>query len=185
MELAAMLLEAGADANDAQALYNCGLQSPPDDDGYLRLLLRYGLGTGTGGPWHRRLAPVHPSPRQLLDQELIKAVSKNLPERVELLLAHGADPAGLGTQRPGPGHYDSWQLATMTAHREVLELLAAAGSRPEPDPVLSFLGACLAGDAQQVRVMMSADPGIAAEAAAREPDLLVDAYLAELGNPEP
>jgi hypothetical protein len=185
MELAAMLLEAGADANDAQALYNCGLQSPPDDDGYLRLLLRYGLGTGTGGPWHRRLAPVHPSPRQLLDQELIKAVSKNLPERVELLLAHGADPAGLGTQRPGPGHYDSWQLATMTAHREVLELLAAAGSRPEPDPVLSFLGACLAGDAHQVRVMMSADPGIAAEAAAREPDLLVDAYLAELGNPEP
>jgi hypothetical protein len=184
MELATMLLEAGADANDAQALYNCGLQSPPDDDGYLRLLLRYGLGTGTGGPWQRRLAPVHPSPRQLLDHELIKAVSKNLPERVELLLAHGADPAGLGTSRPGPGHYDSWQLATMTAHREVLELLAAVRSRPEPDPVLSFLGACLAGDAQQVRVMISADPGIAAEAAAREPDLLVDAYLAELGKPD-
>jgi hypothetical protein len=184
MELATMLLEAGADANDAQALYNCGLQSPPDDDGYLRLLLRYGLGTGTGGPWHRRLAPVHPSPRQLLDLELIKAVSKNLPGRVELLLAHGADPAGLGTKHPGPGHYDSWQLATMTAHREVLELLAAGGSRPEPDPVLSFLGACLAGDAQQVAAMMSVDPGIAAEAAAREPDLLVDAYLAELGTPD-
>jgi hypothetical protein len=184
VELATMLLEAGADVNDAQALYNCGLQSPPDDDDYLRLLLRYGLGTGSGGPWHRRLAPVHPSPRQLLDHELIKAVSKNLPERVELLLAHGANPAGLGTKHPGPGHYDSWQLATMTARREVLELLAAAGSRPEPDPVLSFLGACLAGDAQQVAAMMSADPGIAAEAAALEPDLLVDAYLAELGKPD-
>jgi hypothetical protein len=182
MELATMLLEAGADANDSQALYNCGLQSPPDDDGYLRLLLRYGLGTGTGGPWHCRLAPVHHSPRQLLDQELIKAVSRNLPERVGLLLAHGADPAGRGTQHPAFGHHDAWQLATMTAHREVLELLAAARPRPEPDPALSFLGACMAGDAQQVRAMLNADPGVAAEAAAREPDRLVDA--AEQDRPD-
>src|SRR6185437_9110723 len=93
-ELATLLLAAGADASDSQALYNCGLQSPPDSDEYLRLLLRYGLGTGTGGPWHERLAPAHPSPRQSLDDELIKAVSKDLPDRVALLLEHGADPAG-------------------------------------------------------------------------------------------
>lgn len=48
IELATMLLEAGADPNDSQALYNCSLQSPPDDNGYLRLLLRYGLGKGSG-----------------------------------------------------------------------------------------------------------------------------------------
>jgi ankyrin repeat protein len=57
----------------------------------------------------------------------------------------------------------------------VLDLLAAAGPAPEPDPALSFLGACMAGDARQVRALRIADPGIAAEAIAREPDLLVDA----------
>jgi hypothetical protein len=179
-ELATMLLAAGADANDSQALYNCGLQSPPDDDAYLRLLLRYGLGTGTGGPWHRRLAPVHPSPPQLLDQELIQAVAKNLPDRVRLLLAHGADPAGLGTEHPVFGHHDSWQLATMTGARDLSELLAAGQPAPDADPVLSFLGACMSGDARRVRAMLSADPGLAAEAVAREPDLLVDAAEREL-----
>jgi hypothetical protein len=175
MELATLLLEAGADANDSQALYNCGLQSPPDDDGYLRLLLRYGLGTGTGGPWHQRLAPVHDSPRQLLDQELIKAVRKDLPGRVGLLLAHGADPAGPGTRHPADGRRSAWEWATVGGRREILDLFAAAGPAPEIDPVLAFLGTCMAGDRARVRAMRAADPGIAAEALAREPGLLVDA----------
>jgi hypothetical protein len=179
-ELATLLLESGADANDSQALYNCGLQSPPDDDGYLRLLLRYGLGRGDGGPWHRRLAPAHPSPRQLLDEELIKAVAKDLPERIALLLAHGADPAGLGTRHPVFGRHDSWQIATMTGARELLGLLAAGWPAPDPDPVLSFLGACMSGDARQVRAMLAADPGLAAEAVAREPDVLAGAAEREL-----
>ena len=112
MELATLLLAAGADANDSQALYNCGLQSPPDNDGYLRLLLRHGLGTGSGGPWHQRLAPVHPSPRQLLDQELIKAVRKGLADRVGLLVAHGADPAGRepGPAAAPPGSWPPWPV---------------------------------------------------------------------------
>lgn len=172
LELATLLLEAGADANDSQALYNCGLQSPPDDDGYLRLLLRFGLGRGTGGPWHERLAPVHHSPRQLLDQELIKAVRKDLPDRVTLLLAHGADPAGPGAR---PGGHTAWEWATLGGRREILDLLATAGPAPPADPALVFQGACMAGDTDQVRARRAADPGIAAEALAREPDVLVDA----------
>jgi hypothetical protein len=175
MELATLLLEAGADANDSQALYNCGLQSPPDDDGYLRLLLRYGLGKGTGGPWHQRLAPAHPSPRQLLDDELIKAVSKDLPDRVALLLEHGADPAGLGIAHPVYGGHDSWELATLIGSERVLELLARAGPPPEQDPVLAFLGACMSGDEPRARAMLADDPGIAALAIAREPDLVARA----------
>lgn len=185
IELATLLLEAGADANDSQALYNCGLQSPPDDDGYLRLLLRFGLGAGTGGPWHERLAPVHPSPRQLLDQELIKAVRKALPGRVTLLLEHGADPTGRGTApASGPatgsaaGH-TAWEWATLGGRREILDRLAASGPAPAADPVLAFLGACMAGDADRVRELRAADPGITAEAIAREPDVLVDAAEAD------
>jgi ankyrin repeat protein len=172
IELATRLLEAGADANDSQALYNCGLQSPPDDDGYLRLLLRFGLGRGTGGPWHERLAPVHHSPRQLLDQELIKAVRKDLPDRVALLLADGADPAGPGIR---PGGHTAREWATLGGRREILDLLATTGPAPPADPVLVFLGACMAGDADQVRALRAADPGITAEAMAREPDVLADA----------
>ncbi|HEY1620687.1 MAG TPA: ankyrin repeat domain-containing protein [Streptosporangiaceae bacterium] len=175
MELAELLLGAGADPNDSQALYNRGLQSPPDDDGYLRLLLRHGLGTGTGGPWHQRLAPAHPSPRQLLDQELIKAVSKDLPDRAGLLLAHGADPAGRGTGHGAYGGHDSWELATMAGHHVVLAVLAAAAPPPPGDPALEFLGACMAGDAVRVGALRDADPGLPAEAVAREPDLIVRA----------
>ena len=176
MELATLLLATGADANDSQALYNCGLQSPPDDDGYLRLLLRFGLGAGSGGPWHERLAPVHPAPRQLLDQELIKAVRKGLADRVALLLAHGADPAGPGT---GRGGHTAWEWATLGDRRKILDLLATTGPAPQADPVLTFLGACMAGDTDRVRALRAADPGIAAEAIAREPDVLVDAVEAD------
>jgi ankyrin repeat protein len=45
--------------------------------------------------------------------------------------------------------------------------------------VLTFLGACLAGDQDRVRDLRAADPGIAAEAIAREPDVLVDAAEAD------
>jgi hypothetical protein len=182
VELATLLLEAGADASDSQALYNCGLQSPPDSDEYLRLLLRFGLGTGTGGPWHERLAPAHPSPRQSLDQELIKAVRKNLPVRVALLLEHGADPSGAGIRHPADGGHTAWQWATISGRPEIVDLLAAAAPPPDADPVLEFLGACMAGDAARARAMRAADPGIAAEAIMREPDLLADA--AEQGRPD-
>lgn len=175
IELATLLLEAGADPSDSQVLYNCGLQSPPDSDEYLRLLLRYGLGTGTGGPWHERLAPAHPSPRESLDQELIQAVRKNLPGRVRLLLEHGADPSGPGLRHPADGGHTAWQWGTIGGNREIADLLAAAAPQPAADPVLEFLGACIAGDAARAREMRAADPGISAEALMREPDLLADA----------
>jgi hypothetical protein len=171
-ELATLLLEAGADANDSQALYNCGLQSPPDDDSYLRLLLRYGLGQGSGGPWHQRLAPVHPAPRQLLDQELIKAVRKGLPDRAALLLAHGADPAGQGT---GHGGHTAWEWAALGGQPAILDLLSQTGPGPDFDEVLDFLAACMRGDSKRAMSLRAADPGLAAEAIAREPDLLVEA----------
>ena len=49
--LAALLLAAGADANDGQALYNLQFG---DDDRHLVLLFEHGLGRGDGGPWAAR-----------------------------------------------------------------------------------------------------------------------------------
>ena len=54
LALARLLLQAGADANDGQALYNQGWGPQPGED-WLELLFEFGLGTGDGGPWRRRL----------------------------------------------------------------------------------------------------------------------------------
>ena len=50
-EFARLLLEAGADPNDNQGLYN-RMQYPNDE--HLKLLFEYGLGKDQGGPWFKR-----------------------------------------------------------------------------------------------------------------------------------
>ena len=51
VEFARLLLEAGADPNDNQGLYN-RMQQPNDD--HWKLLFEYGLGKDQGGPWFKR-----------------------------------------------------------------------------------------------------------------------------------
>ena len=60
-EFARLLLEAGADPNDNQGLYN-RMQYP--DDEHLKLLFEYGLGKDQGGPWFKRFFQFWPSRRQ-------------------------------------------------------------------------------------------------------------------------
>ena len=50
--LATLLLEAGADPNDSQALYNRHFES---NDDHLKILFAHGLGRDTRGPWQARL----------------------------------------------------------------------------------------------------------------------------------
>ena len=52
LALARLLLEAGANPNDGQALYNRMFE--PDND-HLELLFEFGLGAGDGGPWKARM----------------------------------------------------------------------------------------------------------------------------------
>ena len=59
LALARLLLQAGADPNDGQALYNRMFE--PGND-HLELLFEFGLGTGDGGPWRRRLGAALDSP---------------------------------------------------------------------------------------------------------------------------
>jgi hypothetical protein len=91
--LAEVLLAAGADANDHQAIYNRGLgDAPRDDTDVLELLYAHGLGTGDGGVWARRLGDALPSPADLVAEVLQHAAEHGLERRVRLALAHGADP---------------------------------------------------------------------------------------------
>jgi hypothetical protein len=166
--LAELLLTAGADANDSQTLYNCGLR--PEGDSHLRLLLRYGLGRGDGGVWHRRLGPTHPTPAQLLQDELIKAAQHGAVDRARLLLRHGADPRGVGTAHPVFGGLDALSIAMLYGHADVAELFGG-----EVDPVLRFLGDCMRGD-----VGVAVDPRTVELAIAAKPRHLVEA--AKLGR---
>ena len=90
IRLATLLLEAGADPNDGQALYN-RMFSPADD--HLELLLRYGLGSGDGGVWHRKLPGRLDSPAVMLRSQLIWAITHDMTSRIRLLADHGVDLA--------------------------------------------------------------------------------------------
>jgi hypothetical protein len=83
-----LLLEAGADPNDGQALYNRMFE--PGND-HLELLLEFGLGTGDGGPWKARMGDALDPPEQLLRGELSWAIAHGMTERVRLLADHGVD----------------------------------------------------------------------------------------------
>ncbi|GAA5157976.1 ankyrin repeat domain-containing protein [Pseudonocardia eucalypti] len=152
LALARLLLEAGADANDSQALYHLAFAGPGEDrNDWLELLLAHGLGRGSGGPWHRRMAPIHPTPARLLQDALLHAASEGLANRVRLLLEAGADVRGLGTEHPIMGGRNAYELAMLSGNVEIAELLRAAGAEADPvrgeaDPVLEFVARCMRGD---------------------------------------
>ena len=83
--LARLLLTAGADANDAQALYNRMFE--PGND-HLELLFEFGLGQDTGGPWLGRLGEALGSPASTLRGQLAWAITHGMTDRVRLLAEH-------------------------------------------------------------------------------------------------
>lgn len=88
MELARVLLQRGADPNDGQALYNRMFTSGKD---HLELLFEFGLGTGDGGPWRRRLGEALETPALALRRQLKWAIDHQLTDRVGLLARHHID----------------------------------------------------------------------------------------------
>ena len=123
IELARLLLAAGADPNDGQALYNNGLAGTAHDDvSHLQLLVEFGLGTPTDGPWYRRFGSQLTPPAALLDDELEVAAHRGLPNRMRFLAELGLDlnrPVGRSRQTP-------WQLANASGHTAVIDVLIQA-----------------------------------------------------------
>ena len=150
LALARLLLGAGADANDAQTLYNRGLGgSWEDDTEVLELLFEFGLGRGDGGVWKARLGPTLPTPERLVRDELATAALRGGPRRARLLLQHGADVDGVGGH-PAYGGRTPLELALLNGHREVAEILEAAGGTARLAEVETFLVAVMRGDAGAV-----------------------------------
>ena len=176
--LATVLLEAGADPNDGQTLYN---RSFTPDDAWLRILFAHRLGEGDGGPWAARLEGRLATPREMLEDLLLPAASLDFPGRVELLLEHGVDPDGAGTRHPVYRDHSPLGHAVRNGATRVAELLRAAGAAEPPlDPAEALLAACMRGDADDVHRLVAADPALASQAVARDPERIVMA--AELGR---
>jgi len=152
--LARLLLDAGADPNDGQALYNRHFRP---DDGHLELLFEYGLGTDKGGPWYARLGERLASPRRLLVEELWSAARKGYFDRVRLLVAHGADVHAAG-RRDGRTPY---RAASLADHGEIAEYLAAHGAAREPlSEDDAFEAACVGGRREDALALLRRDPGL-------------------------
>ena len=109
-ELAKLLLDAGSNPNDGQALYNRMFK--PEND-VIHLFLSYGLKANDKVNW------VENSEYGMLDFLLGYAVKQNSPQRVALLLEHGADPNSLDFYNK-KSHYKN---AVANGNAEIAELL--------------------------------------------------------------
>jgi ankyrin repeat protein len=166
--LARLLLERGANANDAQALYN--RQFRPGTD-HLELLFEFGLGRGDGGPWNQRMGDQMESPTQMVQHQLRWAIHHNMIDRVRLFVERGVDVTTPFDEHP------SWaalargrtpiEFAAVCGATDIVELLAAKGAElPELSPVDAYVAALLSGQAPE---------GDAAAAIASRPSLVVQA----------
>ena len=181
--LARLLLEAGADPNDGQALYNRMFE--PGND-HLELLFEFGLGTGDGGPWRRRLGDALDSPAQMVRGELAWAITHGMTERVRLLVEHGAEVTA-----PYQG-VTMTSMAATTGHADLVDYLVAHGAPPlDLAPADAFVAAVLAADRAGLGQLLTDHPGLAGEMRAARPALITWAtacanpaaveILAELG----
>lgn len=163
-EFARLLLEAGADPNDNQGLYN-RMQYPNDE--HLKLLFEYGLGKDQGGPWFTRFFQHWPyasaprSPSDILSYQLRWAISANYFDRVKLLVENGADVNGI-SQYPA-GARAPYAEAVYHGHQEIADYLLAKGAK-RIAIVLSkteeFRIACYRDDADRVRELVANDPSL-------------------------
>jgi hypothetical protein len=173
--LAHALLDAGADPNDGQALYNRMFE--PDDD-HLELLFAYGLGTGSGGPWRERLGDLMDAPSALLRAQLHWAVTHQMPARVELLARHAVD-----VRTPFADGRAAADLAALNGDPQSVQILVTAGaSSPALDAPEALLAAARAGDRVGVARLVDEDPDIVDAARALRPIAILDAVIA--GRPD-
>jgi hypothetical protein len=180
--LARLLLAAGADPNDDQTIYN-RMFFP--DNSHLELLFEYGLGDTAKGPWLTRLNATMDSVTATLRGQVVWAIKHGFVDRVRLLMEHGVDILEPFTDVPRL-HRDGRtpvQLASAEGHRDIVDLLVAAGApKPTPSAAEQLVGACLAADRTTVKRLLSGHPGLLDEVCAWQPGLMVRA--AELSRPE-
>jgi Ankyrin repeats (3 copies) len=170
--LARLLLTAGADPNDAQALYNRMFE--PGND-HLELLFEFGLGQDVGGPWLARFGDVCGTPADMLRGQLAWAITHGMTDRVRLLAAHGVDVSAPFDEGQTPA-----AVARTTGHDLVSVLASYGAAEPSLPPLDDFIAATLAADQARMGQLRDRHPDIVAQARAARPALVV--WAAVLGR---
>jgi ankyrin repeat protein len=151
--LARLLLDAGADPNDTQTLYNRHFE--PNDD-HLKLLFSYGLGRDRGGPWIRLADPSF-SLSKMFAEQLCWAAQHGFADRVTLLVDHGVD---VNAPSPRDGR-SAYEQAVLNGQSEIAEYLVQNGARRiELDRDDRFALACIAGRRDEVQTMLDEEPAL-------------------------
>jgi len=149
--LARLLLTAGAEPNDGQALYNRMFRP---DDSHLELLYEFGLGRGDGGPWKRRLGAAAETIEQMMARQLQWAIDHGYDRRVRLLIEHGVDVA-----RPLADGRTPVEHAITAGRPDLLADLKAAGATVRTVKANEELaGLLLAGDRAAIDAFTRAHP---------------------------
>lgn len=174
-ELTRLLLEAGADCNDSQALYNRMFQS---SNTAIERLLEFGLNKDHMCSWYATVdGKLVQNPEKTLDYQLQWAVKNNHKKRVKILTEHGAN---VSQNLPNDGG-DLVRIARVRGFNEVAETLEEHGAKPyQMTTVEAFLNHCLNGDESSARALLSANPNLIAETYKHDPEAMNNA--ADLGN---
>ena len=146
--LARALLDAGADANDEQTLYNRTFEP---DNRHLELLFEYGL-----------------DDTDELAFQLAWAVAHGMDERVQLLVDHGVDPDTEVGGRYDMAPRSAYAAALTSGHTGTAELLQRLGASTELTQEEQVLAAVFSGgdaDPDAVATAIEARPGLVAWAA--------------------
>ncbi|HEV2702358.1 MAG TPA: ankyrin repeat domain-containing protein [Steroidobacteraceae bacterium] len=120
VELVRLLLDAGANPNQSQALYNTMLGH--DLGKWLPIFVQYGLKAGDRANWN-------PDDKQpIFDFLLCQLVAQGNVDLVRFLLEHGANANAVSRYNHRAAH----TTARLTGHAEIAELLERFGARSEP-----------------------------------------------------
>lgn len=119
-ELVRLLLDAGANPNQSQALYNAMLGEHLGE--WLALLVQYGLKAGDPANW----SPDETEP--IFDFLLGQVVLQGKLELARYLLEHGANANAVSRYN----HHTAHAIAQLTAQTEMAHLLERFGAKVEP-----------------------------------------------------
>jgi ankyrin repeat protein len=148
-EIAELLLGAGADPNDSQALYNCHFTPGTE---WLELLLSHGL--TADAPTN----PDDPTEETTLNYQLGAAVRTGNTDATRLLLQHGADASGRDDRYTERSYVEN---VVTNGYGDILELLVSHGSeQPELTAADRFRFAVVAGNAEEAERLSSENPAV-------------------------
>ncbi len=119
-DLVKLLLDAGANPNQSQALYNAMLGQHLDK--WLAVFVQHGLKAGDPANWN----PDEQEP--IFDFLLSQEALHGKLETVRYLLEHGANPNAVSRYN----HHSAHAIARLTGRAEIAQLLERFGARVEP-----------------------------------------------------